>query len=132
MFLSSLFRKPWSGREIFRFHDGRRVRCADPLKVWSILGTLDWFKQDETFDACYAADDVERLAAVSHVAKATREAFGLLELGPDGRGTTDNEAFQIYCCLKDYVSALKKNGAPLWTPPPSVAPVLSTASGSAA
>lgn len=114
-------RKPY--RRLFRYWDGSRTRWIDPLQAT--------YRLEISVDAesCLldlkSADDATRRAGAERLANAVRDVFGLQPIDASGRGTSNEEAVQIYCWLFDYNEALKKNGVPLWTSPQFAEPLLS-------
>lgn len=108
-----------SARRIFKYHDGRRTRWADPLEVHRAMAAAgDWFALVGSFRAAgrFTPDQLgPELAAqadldsvVVELATIVRAAFGVSKVGtgPDGRavGLTDLECLAL---LADFVNWLK-------------------------
>lgn len=111
-------------RKIFRFHDGRRVRCADPIEVAIGLAEHPTFMPDHLEDARWGNED-----ALEKVATAACDVFGVSPLSTDGKsGLTVGERLELMLAFDLYLLALKKNIGRSPTRPPytvSTSPVSS-------
>lgn len=130
MLINWLRNKLWQRRRLlFRFHDGKRIRRADPLSAAIALHSHPKYLPRHLVEA--RNGDKE---AMQIVADAATDIFGLQPLSPDGkRGLTLNERFEIMLGFNAYLRALKKNtvasatsrSSTAATSPPSSSPTTS-------
>ena len=106
MLINWLRNKLWQRRRlIFRFHDGKRIRRADPLAAAIALHAHPKYLPRHLGQA--RDGDKE---AIQIVADAATDIFGLQPLSADGRqGLTINERLEIMLGFNAYLRALKKN-----------------------
>lgn len=100
---------------LFRFHDGKRVRRADPLAVAIALHSHPTYLRRHLDEAI--AGDKE---ALQIVAQAATDVFGVQPLSSDGRrGLTLNERLDLMLGFDAYLYAVKKNTVASATSPSS-------------
>lgn len=112
------------GRAIFRFWDGTRERCADPLVVHRALMAhpeFDWEKTPVLMDV-----DDQRVAsdAMRVTAAGVRDAFGIPSL--ESGGLTEAECVQVLILFNLFLDRVKKN---IGSPPTSLPATESAFSG---
>ncbi len=95
---------------IFRFHDGQRNCCADPIVVAGRLKAHPQFLPQHLIEA----RDGDAMA-IKIVGDAACHAFDVQPLDGDGNGLTLSDRVALLLAFDYWVDALKKN-----TPPSSV------------
>jgi len=112
------FRK-WSERRrlkqraLFAYHDGARVRRADPAEIWrKLLNHPDW-DLAETMQEAHANHE----PGVSVAVRVLSEIFDVQPWDDAaGAGLTTWELLDLVRQFEEYLSALKKNTSPLQMP----------------
>lgn len=94
-------------RQIFRYHDGRRWRSADPMDLQEAVFSHPLFDQAK-LQICDKPDKFGRQAA-DQILQVIRDAF---QMPPyrDGKGSTQDECWRVWVRFVIYLEALKKNG----------------------
>lgn len=111
---------------IFRFFDGTRWRCADPIAVFRSLQNHPEFDLATTPQMA-SVDNLEvKFDAIRKCADAVRVAFGVQLLDDTGAGLTEEECCALLVRFSEYLGGLKKSTSTQPTSPPSTA---STSSG---
>lgn len=111
-------------RGLFRFYDGRKICEVDPISVMLSLDAHPEFRMD--LDPKRALLDGDQ-AAMSRLASAVRDAFGVVAFsGPGKSGLTVFECVELLSVFTLYVELQKKSTSP---PPISQPSMASTSSG---
>lgn len=103
-------------RNIFHFWDGQQERRADPMRVWSRFLVHPTF-ENEVHPARAQLPGKDGAEALLVVVDAVRDAFKIPAF-EDG-GLTDQECYDLFNRFGVWLAALKKNGSPSPTLPPS-------------
>ena len=106
---------------IFRFFDGTRWRCADPIAVFRSLQNHPEFDLATTPKMAGVDDPKIKFDAIRKCADAVRVAFNVQPLDDTGAGLTEEECCALLVRFSQYADALKKNTNPPQTSPPSTA-----------
>jgi len=97
-------------RRLFRFWDGRRYRCVDPMVILRRLGEVDNLDMENDPKRLKSKMESVRLEATREIAAAVRHAFDLPVY--DGRkGLTEEELCSLLGLFTRRMQALKKNTA---------------------
>ena len=108
----------WLGfdvRGIFRFHDGRQWKFADPWVVTRRLFAHSEFDWDRTPELLHQPDSQTQLEAVRLIALAVRDAFTISPF--EQRGLSEQECVNLLIDFRQYLGDVKKNGS-LWQTSP--------------
>lgn len=95
------------GRQIFHFHDGRRKRSADPIKVWTALQLDPQFEMDRHVRELHSHDDKTAAEASQTTSAAIRRAFMVDEF--DNGGLTDQECIGVFNAYVSWLESQKKS-----------------------
>jgi hypothetical protein len=95
-------------RRLFRFHDGKRWRYADPIAASRALNTDKAVDLTTIFPALQQGREPETTQFLDAVCRA----FGVHRFQPDGSGMTDEELCDLFADLTAYLEDVKKNTAP--------------------
>lgn len=108
---------------VFRFHDGRAWRCADPCRVERLLARA---LKGEPLSAVIARarTDVDALAlpAMETILSAVAAAFGLPAVDERGDGFTEKTQVRVLTEYLRFKDSLKKNTAHPGSSPAVTAP----------
>jgi len=108
---------------IFRYHDGTRRRCADPIAVYRGLLAHKTFDIGTHPKLIQVDDPKISLEAIGVCARAVRDVFGIGGLTDIGDGLTDLECCALLAEFVQYAAGLKKNiNQPPTSPPPTESP----------
>ena len=110
---------------VFRFHDGRRWRAADPFTVHRALLThKDFNLEDVGLIQVEAENPKERnFATCLKAEQAARDVFGIPEF--EKGGLTAENCIVLLAEFLDFVSVQKKSGNPPPTSPLATEPASS-------
>lgn len=107
-------------RGLFRFHDGRRVREADPVSVLLALEAHPEFRLDRDPTLAIRDGDSEAMAIMTD---AVRSAFNVPAFtSKSAPGLTSNECVHLLATFLAYVDLQKKSIRPTPTSPQSTEP----------
>jgi len=108
-------------RQIFRYHNGTKVVCADPMVLYrrflksvggeQTLGDLE--------KHIHSGNDQLAEEATGRLLVAIQGAFNLQPLDEEGQGTTESEQLKAYFDFLQYLAESKKKAA---TPPTCAEP----------
>ena len=110
------------GREIYRYHDGRRWRRADPLAVYRALKAhpeFDWDADPAVAELEWKIPEEKDFTSWRKSVDAARDVFGVPRF-EDG-GLTESELSGLLVDFTAYLGVQKKSGNPPPTSPPATA-----------
>lgn len=106
-----MFWKKKAKRELFRYHNGKSLVYADPLKTWSKI----WDDPETDLETevqlleSDAVDDKAQAAAFNDVVSLSKRVFGLHELNAaTGAGMTQKEMIDVLSRFITYMTDIKK------------------------
>lgn len=108
-------------RQIFRFHDGTRVRKIDPMPAY--LAIIENPDHRRVFADTMGTDPVQQGRAAIESATIVRRAFGIPEF--EKGGLTVNECLGLALTFMQYVEDCKKKADTLPISAPSMEPTTS-------
>ena len=122
--IKGLFMWKWLRRYregIFRYFDGTRWRCADPIAVFRSLQSHPEFDLATTPKMAGVDDPKIKFDAIRKCADAVRVAFGVQPLDDTGAGLTEEECCALLVRFSQFAEGLKKSTSTQPTSPPSTA-----------
>lgn len=124
--LNWLRNRLWQRRRLlFRFHDGSRIRRADPLAIAIALHAHPTYLPRHLSEAVDGDKD-----ALLTVAQAATDVFGVAALTSQYKsGLTLNERLELMLAFDAYLRALKKNTVASATSPSSSGSISPGSSG---
>lgn len=112
-------------RRIYRYFDGRRWRCIDPMLAARNLHSHPEYRPDVHPKLADAGD----ADALEVMLGAVRDVFGIPPFdGRTCRGLTEAETLGLLVDFTDWLATVKKNTSPSPTSPPPMGPEPSEAS----
>lgn len=112
---------PWGDteRKIYRFNDGVRVRCADPMAILRRLNKVEGLAIET--DMRLAAEEGDDFAeesskAQQRISDATRQVFDVPDL--ESGGLTESELLALITHFSLFVGRLAESARPLPSSPP--------------
>lgn len=101
-------RRRLASRGLFPYHDGRRLRHADPFTVWRLLH----HHPELNMEAIGPLVDEGREPETSQLIAALAEIFDVLRFDDaSGRGMTDWEILGLLAELDEFLDGVKKNSS---------------------
>lgn len=91
------------GRAIFRYWDGQKFRCADPITLWRAIKAHPRFNLENHPVMHDAGDDEATLICL----EATRDIFGVKPV--EAGGLTEIQTLDLLGSYFDWVHEVKKN-----------------------
>lgn len=107
-------------RGIFKYHNGTRDVCADPLAIQrKLIKALNGQDLDVLFNNVDKGEGSLVEDSIDTVLAVTRQAFNVSPLDEDGNGLTEKETWALLLSWLDFMAQVKKNGESTPNLPPS-------------